>query len=554
MAKGALMGSFKEKFQQFGQAMLVPISLIAISGLFLGFGGVFTNETTMTSLGVDWASYQDSFIYDFFSVWNGLGSVIIGNLGILYAVGCAFSISRKEKGWAAFSAVVCYLALLSTVQVLLNAQGLSADNTTVEALEAAGLDPLAASKEASLYTTYLGFFCYSFGVFGGILVGCLVAWLTSRFYNTKLPTALAFFAGTRTVPILSLLLGGILGIVIFFVWPMIGGLLSGLAQFVHDSGLIGTFVYRFADECLVPFGMHPILETPMYWTELGGSMMVDGVRVVGNSGIQLAQLASPDNDKLLVRAFMGGLGCINYAIYPGIAVAMWSCAKKENKPKVAGLLIPTIVSTVFFGVTEPILFTFLFVAPWLYFGVYAPLAASAEVLCEVFKVSVYQGNIKDLIPFLLRPEKLNLWPYLFLLPLYFIAAFLIFRFLIKKFDLKTPGREDDIDPEDIHLIDKAEYNARTEAAKASTGESADVALAKGIVAALGGRENIESLENCISRLRVIVRDGDKIAPDDVFTKSLKAMGVVHISKNSVQIIYGPAVGGVAADVHDALGL
>ena len=544
----------KEKFQQFGKAMLVPITLIAISGLFLGIGSVCTNDMTMSALGVDWDWYSASPLYTFFSVFKGLGEVIIGNLGFLYAVGCAFSLAKKEKGWAAFSAVVCYLTMQSTIQILLNAAGLTADNTTVEALEASGLSAVAASEKSALYTTSLGFFTYSSGVFGGILVGCIVAWITSRFYNTKLPTALAFFAGTRTVPILSLVMGGVLGGVMYFIWPFIGGLFSGIATFVKDSGLVGTFVYRYVLESLVPFGLHPLLETPMYWTELGGSMVVDGTRYVGNSAIQLAQLASSDNDKLLVRAFMAGYGVNDYALFPGIALAMWSCAKKENRKKVAGLLIPTVVSTVFFGVTEPILFTFLFAAPWLYFLVYAPLAGLGEVLCEVMKVSVYQGNIKDLIPFLLRPEKLNLAPYLIILPVFFLAAFALFRFFILKFDLKTPGREDDGDA-DIELISsRAEFEAKTAAAKGVDANAPEnVQLAQGIVAALGGAENIDDLDNCISRLRIVVKDPSKVAADEVFTKQLQAMGVIHMGDKALQVVYGPAVGGVAADVHDVLG-
>ncbi len=542
----------KEKFQQFGKAMLVPVSLIALTGLLLGLGGAFTTELTVTSFGVDWDWYSTSFIYHLFSVLKGLGNVIIGNLGILYAVGCAFSLARKEKGWAAFSAVVAYLAMLNTMQVLLEAQGLTADTASREALIAGGMEALAAAKESSLYTTVLGFFVNNSGVFGGIIVGCVVAAITSKFYSTKLPVALSFFAGTRTVPIISLVAGGALGIAMHFVWPVIGSAISNLAEFINASGLVGTFVYRFCDECLVPFGMHPIMSTPFRYTELGGSMIIDGVQVVGNASIQLAQLASPSSDKLLVRAFMAASGVNDYAIYPAIALAMWSCAKKENRKKVAGLLIPTVVSTVFFGVTEPILFTFLFAAPWLYFFVYAPMSALSEVICEACKVSVYQGNIKDLIPFLLRPEKLNLWPYLWILPLFFVVAFVLFRFLILKFDVKTPGRDDDESEDDIHLISKAEYNART-AAEKHDGESEEVALARGIVEALGGAANIEDVDNCISRLRVIVKDGGKLAPDAVFTKELKAMGVMHISDKAVQVIYGPAVAEVAANVHDVLG-
>lgn len=347
----------------------------------------------------------------------------------------------------------------------------------------------------------------------------------------------------------------------YFVWPVIGGCFSGIATFVKGSGLVGTFVYRWVLESLVPFGLHPLLETPMYWTELGGSMVVDGTRVVGNSAIQLAQLASPSSDKLLVRAFMAGYGINDYALFPGIALAMWSCAKPQNRKKVAGLLIPTVISTVFFGVTEPILFTFLFAAPWLYFGVYAPLSGLGEVLSEAMGVSVYQGNIKDLIPFLFRPEKLNLLPYLILLPAFFLAAFFLFRFFITKFDIKTPGRDDG---DDIELINsRAEFEAKAAEAKGEsdgTPEKAvqgratkDSALAVGIVEALGGADNIDDLDNCISRLRVIVKDGSKVADDEVFTKNLEAMGVIRLSDKAIQVIYGPRVGEVASEVHEVLG-
>lgn len=190
----------KEKFQSFGKAMLVPITLIAISGLFLGIGSVFTTELTLVSLGVNWDWYAASPLFTFFSVFKGLGEVIIGNLGVLFAVGCAFSLSRKEKGWAAFSALVCYLTMLKTVEILLGAAGLAADNTTVEALQKVGLTSIQASEQSALYTTSLGFFGYSSGVFAGIIVGCLVAWITGRFYKTKLPTALAFFCGQSNGP------------------------------------------------------------------------------------------------------------------------------------------------------------------------------------------------------------------------------------------------------------------------------------------------------------------------------------------------------------------
>lgn len=543
----------KEQFQSFGKAMLVPISLIALSGLLLGLGGTLTDEMTMMSLGVSWGTYSDSFVYRFFLSFKGLGSVIIGNLGPLYAVGCAFSLAKKEKGWAAFSAMVCYLAMHNTISILLDSYGINAVNTTVEALEATGLTSIEASKVSALYVTHLGFFTYSMGVLGGIIVGCLIAFITSKFYNTKLPTALSFFAGTRTVPIVSLILGGILGIIFFFIWPTIGRGLGFLSDFVHSSGLVGTFVYRFSVESLIPFGMHPLLETTMYWTELGGVAIVDGVRVVGTSAIQLAQLASPEQGKILLRSFMGGYGIINMAIYPGIALAMYKSARPENKKKVAGLLIPTIIATTCFGVTEPILFTFLFVAPWLYFLVYVPLAAIGEVLCEIFQVAIYQGNLKDWIPFLLHPDKINIVPYLWLYPIFFVLAYVLFRTLIVKFNVMTPGREEDKNEDEIRLYTKEDYKNKQENNKNNENKdiNKDIALANGIVFALGGKGNIIDLDNCISRLRVVLKDPNLMAPDEVFKKDLKAMGVIHMG-NAVQIIYGPAVAGIAADVHDVI--
>lgn len=536
----------KEKMQTFGKAMLVPIALVAIGGLLLGVGGAFTNEPTVSALGVNWESYSGSFLFDIFQVIKSLGNSIFSNIPILYAVGVAFSLAKSEKGWAAFSAVVAFLAIQATISTLLTARGFSADTTTVQALIDSGVEPLKAAKEAALYTTELGFFTYRIGVFGGILSGVAISWLHNRFYKTKLPTALAFFSGTRTVPILALLSGGVMGIFFFFTWPFIGSIFGGFAEFISRTGIFGTFTYRTVSEMLVPFGMHPLISLPLRWTELGGSMMIDGKLVVGNAAIQLAQLASPESGKLLVRAFMGGVGIINFAIYPAIALAMYRTSLPENRKKVAGLLIPTIVSTTLFGITEPILFTFLFIAPWMYFIVYAPIAGLAEAAAEFFKVSIYQGNLKDWIPFFLRPEKLNMWPYLYLMPIFFIVVFFLFRFLILKFDVKTPGRE--LDAGTVKLYSKDEYNQKVEKNK----KTADDDLANGIIQALGGSENIDDVDNCISRLRIVVKDPALVAEDDIWKGQLEALGVVRMEK-AIQIIYGAKVAGIAVDVRDVLG-
>lgn len=546
----------KEKLQTYGKAMLVPISLVAIGGLLLGVGGALTSEVTINSLGGHWDSWSHSFFFKFFSVIKGLGDVIFKNLGILYAVGVAFSLSRKENGWAAFSAMVAYISMLTTISILLKNHGLSVDNTTISSFVSQGQSTIQATKSAALFTTELGYFTYRTGVFGGLAIGFSIAAVHARFYNTKLPVILSFFSGTRTVPILSLLAGGALGIFFFFCWPFVGHVLGNFAGFVHESGLIGTFVYRFVNEILIPFGMHPLLSLPIRWTELGGSTVVDGVIVSGTSAIQMAQLASSEPGKLLVRAFMGGNAIINFAIYPGIALAMYHTTRPENKKKVAALLISVVVSTIVFGITEPILFTFLFIAPWLYFLVYAPLAAIGEVLAEFSQVSVYQGNIKDWIPFIFRPEKLNMWPFLYLFPIFFIVSYLIFRLCIQYFNIRTPGRDEAEDDGDIKLYSKKDYNEKSAQGAASQLDKGHASpgngLAGEIIAALGGQENIVEVDNCISRLRVILHNVELIADDRHWKNELNAMGVVRVGKNGVQVVYGPDVCRIAVEVRELL--
>lgn len=545
----------KEKLQTFGKAMLVPLSLIALGGLFLGLGGALTSEVTVSSLGIHWDSYYSSVFYDFFNILKVLGDSIFKNLSILYAVGVAFSLSKREQGMAAFSALVAYIAMQMTISTLLARKGFSPSTTTIDYFISQGFDNFKAAELNSFFTTELGFFTYRTGIFGGIVIGVVVSQIHKRYCNTKLPMALAFFSGTRTVPILSLISGGIIGGLFFTIWPVIGSILSSLAIFIHNSGLVGTFTYRAVYEALIPFGMHSIVGVPIRWTELGGKMMVDGTLVVGNSAIQLAQLASPSPDKLLVRSFMGATAIMDFAGYPGAALAIYHTAKPENRKKIAGLLIPTIIATALFGITEPIMFTFLFIAPWLYFGVHVPLAAISEVLCEYFQVSVYQGNLKDWLPFLLRPEKLNLWPFLFLMPLFFLLYYFAFKYLILKFNIQTPGRESTSSDEEIRLYTRKDYeNKNNTSSEKNTKTKVNTYLTfpQQVVNALGGKENIEELDNCISRLRVIVKNPELVAEDTVWKTELKAVGVVRSGK-ALQIIYGPKVTEISVDVRELLG-
>ena len=555
----------KEKLQRIGQVMLIPISVITVASFLMGLGSVMSSTTTLTALGLQDTITKGSFWYDFFSVMNASGSLVFSNLPVLFAVGSAFGLADKEKGWAAFSGVVAFIAMHTIIQTLLSAHGMTPDTTTLDYFESQGMNHTDALRTASLYTKELGIFTYRMSIFGGLIAGITTSWFHNRLWDVKLPQVLSFFAGTRTVPIVMLVIGALLGWVFYYAWPPLGYGVSDLSLFIGNSGLLGTAVWAYLDRALVPFGLHHLLTQPLRYTELGGTAVIDGVAYYGTTNIAMAQLASPTADKILVRGYYSGRMFINFGGFQGACLAMYLAAPKDKRKATAGILIPCALTVMLFGVTEPLEFTFLFVAPWLFYLVHAPLTALAFVLAEASQVSTFGGCIKDLLPFLLQPQKLNLWPMLWGCPLFFALYFLSFYFLILKFDVKTPGREDD---GEIKLHTKKEYLAKGEAKKAEGGASdaqsgllpepngvipAGTELADRIIAGLGGAENIEVAENCISRLRCRVKDPAKVVDDDYWRSELEAKGVVH-QGNSLQIIYGTQVTMIAADVRGRLDL
>lgn len=540
----------KEKFQQFGKAMLVPITLIAISGVFLGFGSVFTTDMTMQSFGVDWDWYQGTFIFDFFSVFKGLGNVIIGNLGILFAVGCTFSLSKKEKGWAAFSSVVCYLAMLSTIQVLLNAAGLSAENTTVEALEAAGMSALDASKEASLYTTVLGFFTYSFGVFGGIIVGCITGALFNRFSNKQMPIALSMFSGVRFPFLLMILVSWVMGFAFCYVWPPIQGAIGAAATAIHESGNVGLFFYGMLNKLLVPTGLHHLVYAPFQFSDVGGTLVMGDTVVTGSYPIRLAEMAMPGvpfSDSTYYNSFPFN----NLWPYLGIGAAFIVTAYPKNREKTKAVMVPLMVTAVLSCITEPIDFLFVFAAPAL-FVIHSVISGIMLVLLHVLNVpaSTAGGIINIAINNLvLGVDKTN-WPVMLALGVAdAVIYFFLFKLLIKRLNLHTPGREEDTDVSpDGNSVAPAGTVSAVASAPASDVSDEEAAVAD-LIRGLGGKGNIEALENCFTRLRVEVKD-DSIV-DETLINRVPNSGI-NRNGTDIQIIYGMQVAAMRDKVENAL--
>lgn len=543
----------KQKMQMVGQAMLVPISIITIGSVFMGFGGAFTSAATVEALGLTWLIHEGSLTYNIFTIMKAMGDVVFRNLPIFFAIGISFGLARREKGWAAFSGAVGFLAMHFIISTLFTINGISAETTTADYFQnEMGMTAIKAVQHSSLYTNELGMFSYRMSIFGGLIIGLITSYLHNKLYNVKLPMVLSFFAGTRTVPIVTLVVGSFIGILLFYAWPPIGLFLAALSNFFIGSGLVGTGIWAMVDKGLVPLGLHHLITTPIRLTELGGTVKVCGELVSGTTNIYMAQMACDTTEKFLVRGFQSGRVVLHFGGLAGAALAMWQCAAPAKRKAVAGLLIPSVLTMILFGVTEPIEYTFLFVAPWLFFFVHVPLTGLIFVLTEWAQVSIYGGSVKDILPVLLQPDKLNLWGYLWLIPLFFAVYYFLFRYLILKFDVKTPGREDQ--DGDVKLYTKSDYKEKNGELPATSKKSQGLEFAQDIIDAFGGEDNIIQLDNCISRLRVEVKDGSKVVADDVWKNDLRAHGVVRIEDNGFQIIYGSEVVMIAGDCKELLSI
>ena len=544
------------KLQSFGKVMMIPIAAITFASFFMGLGGAFTNSDTIKALNLSGIINEQTGVIYFFQIMKAAGEVVFKYLPLFFCLGASFGLAKKEQGFAALSGAMGYLAFHTVISQILKIQGLTADTVTVDFLKEQGMNNINAYRFNSLFTTELGIFTYKMSIFGGLFVGLITSAIHNKFYNLKLPPVMAFFSGTRIVPIITLSIMSVLGAVMAFLWKPVGYSLTDLGFFIRDSGLIGSFVWGALDKALISVGLHHLITVPIRYTELGGTALIDGQTYAGTTNIFLAQLASPTVPKLLVRNFSAGRILYQMGGLPGAALAMYQCAKPERKKEVKGLLIPAVITMILFGVTEPIEFTFLFVSPALFFLVHVPLSGLSVVLGEMTGVAVYGTCIKDMFISFLQPHKNYIWPLLYLTPIYFGIYYFIFKYLILKFNIKTPGREDE--SEDVKLYTKDDYKQKnpkiftnTESGNGKIALNKDQELALGILDGLGGKENISEIGNCISRLRVTVKDPSKIVSDEVWKKQLQALGVIR-RENAIQVVYGTKVTNIMTDINEVM--
>lgn len=518
--------------QRVGRSFMLPIALLPVAGLLLGIGSSFTNETMLAAYGLNSVIHPGTLIYTILDVMSQTGSAVFNNLALLFAMGVAIGMARKEKEVAALSGAVAYIIMNTAIQAMINAAG--------------GVEAMPANST----TTMLGITTLQMGVFGGIVVGLGVAALHNKFYKIELPQVLAFFGGTRFVPIISSIVYLVVGIAMFYIWPVVQSGIAALGALVLASGYAGTFIYGLLERALIPFGLHHVFYMPFWQTAVGGTAIIDGMTVTGAQNIFFAELASKSTTVFSVSAtrFMAGKFPFMMFGLPGAALAMYQCAKPEKKKAAGGLLLSAALTAFLTGITEPLEFTFIFVALPMY-AVHCVLAGLSFMLMHILNVGVgmtFSGGLIDLVLFgVMQGNAKTHWVWVVVVgAVYFVLYYIIFRFMISKFNYKTPGRDD---AEEVKLYTRADVNARN-AASGSVPAGNDPVSAL-IVEGLGGADNLSDVDCCATRLRCTVKDVALVKQDVL--KASGASGVI-CKGDGVQVVYGPKVAVIKAKLEDYL--
>lgn len=529
--------------QRVGRSFMLPIAILPVAGLLLGIGSSFTNETTIATYGLGKILGDGTFLHVLLVIMNKVGSVVFDNLPLIFAIGVSIGMAKKEKEVAALSAVIAYFVMNTAISAMLVLHGdILSDGET------------AGHVLGGTIASVCGIQTLQMGVFGGIIVGLGVAALHNRFYKISLPNALSFFGGTRFVPIISTLVYMFVGIGLYYIWPVVQNGIYALGGLVTGSGYVGTLIFGLIKRALIPFGLHHVFYMPFWQTAVGGTMEVAGQMVQGGQNIFFAQLADSANvahfSADATRYFSGEFIFMIFGL-PGAALAMYRCAKPEKRKAAGGLLLSASLACMMTGITEPLEFSFLFVAPAL-FAVQVVLAGSCYMIAHILNVAVgltFSGGFLDFFLFgILQGNEKTSW--LRVLPagvIYFFLYYFIFRFLIIKFNFKTPGREEDT--AEIKLYTRADVNARKDGAEKEMAQGNTDSVSAAIANGLGGRKNISDVDCCATRLRCTVKRPELV--NDALLKSTGASGVVH-KGNGVQVIYGPHVTVIKSNLEDYL--
>ncbi|WP_297789133.1 PTS transporter subunit IIABC [uncultured Anaerococcus sp.] len=514
--------------QKLGQTFMLPISLLPIAGLLLGIGSSFTNPSVIDMYNLGGVLHEGGILFGILSVFASAGSIVFGNLGLLFGISVASGLAKREKGVAALSAIIGYFVMYAAMTAGLN------QFRDVEAL----------SQTQGLVTSYLGFDkTMNLGVMGGIILGIIVANLHNKYNTIELPEAVSFFAGTHFIPIISSIAGIILGLIMTFVWPIISAGFSSMGQVISGMGIFGIFLYVYIYRALIPFGLHHVFYLPFWQTAIGGTAVVNGQTVVGAQNIVFAQLAAGVPIDAHAAAHFAYMFPVMLFGIPAACKAMYEASDPSRKKDMKGFYTSSALTSFMTGITEPIEFPMLFASPVLYYGVHCVLFGISGVLAYLLNTGVavtFSGGIIDFILYGVLPGNgITNWVPLLAIGLGFgVVYYIIFKFGINKLGWNVPGREA-LAEEDTKISEDESFDKLDDKQK----------RAYKIVAGLGGADNLEDVTNCATRLRVKVRDGKKVSKD--LLASTGSSGIV-VQGNSVQVVYGTTVPNVKASVEDLL--
>lgn len=491
-----------KQLQKIGKSFMLPIAILPAAGLLLGIGGAFSNPNTIKAypfLNIWW-------LQGIFSIMSSAGNVIFSNLALIMCIGLSVGLAKKDKGTAGLAGAVSFLVMNAAIKGMI-----TAFNPAVESIDT--------------------------GVVGAIVIGSLVSYLHNRYGNIKLPDVLGFFGGSRFVPIISSFSAIFVGAIFFLIWPTFQGWLVATGNLIAGLGPIGTFLYGFLLRLTGAVGLHHMIYPLFWYTELGGVATVAGKTVIGAQNIFFAELADPNHVGLFTegtRFFAGRFATMMFGL-PGACLAMYHCAPKAKRKLVGGLFLGAAITSFVTGITEPIEFMFLFVAPWLYV-VHAFFDGLSFFIADILNISIgntFSGGLIDFTLFgILQGNSKTNWIYVLIIGvIWFALYYFTFRFLITKFNVMTPGREEDI--EEVKVVTKDNMN-----------ECAEI-----IIEALGGEENLEDVDACITRLRVSVKDVSKVDKDKI--KAVGATAVLEV-KGGIQAIFGSKADPLKQKINEIL--
>lgn len=520
-----------QKIQRFGGAMFTPVMLFAFAGITVGIGTLFTTEAIMGGLADPNALW--------YQVWNVVlqgGWTVFNQLPLLFVVGLPIGLAKKQQARCCMEALVLYLTFQYFLNTILSQWGpVFGVNFAAKIGGTSGLTTIASIKTLDM------------GMIGALLISCIVVYLHNKFFDTKLPEWLGTFSGSSFVVIVGFFALIPVAFLAAWLWPMIQNGMRAFQGFVIGAGSIGVWVFIFMERVLIPFGLHHLLYFPFFYDSaiVNGGVISAWAKLLPQMAASTAPLKS-----MAPWAWPNLTGLSKIFGCPGIALAFYATAKKEKKKQIAGLLIPITLTAIFCGITEPIEFTFLFVAPVL-FVVHAVLAATlATTAYALGVVGVLSGGVIEMSALNFIPLMATHWPtYLTLLivGLAFTGIyFVVFRFLILKFDFKTPGREDD---EEIKFHSKKEFREKQSGGQ-TTNSAEKPSYAAAILEGLGGKDNVIDVTNCATRLRVNVKD-ETLVQSTAYFKSIGAHGLKATKKN-IQVIVGLSVPSVREEFESLL--